>query len=270
MTMQKSLCLVIPTAIYKQWQWFWQENAQFLSDLDIIVVANFDQPGNTQAKNLMWIKITKPLGFAKTVNLGLRQALTNNYQFIGTCNDDVILSKNSIDLTTEIALKEKWGAINPIILSANQRIESAGIKLLPIGKAEPQTQPTSTSQIYLTQAFNGACVIFNPLALQDVGLFAENFGSYLEDLELSLRMKKENWQIYVNPKIEIIHYGQQTSKQLLSWRKTWLDFINWWRIILSYTDNQTWKDYGFQILTERARNAWGVIKAFAHSLKRGD
>ncbi len=128
--------------------------------------------------------------------------------------------------------------------------------VLPFGKAEPIKSPTD-SQI---DSFNGAAVLFNRQALEKVGLFDERFGSYLEDIDLGLRLKKYGWQNRVVSEAKVRHIGQQTSQSRKK-TKAWQDVKNWWLVMLKNYSLEHWLKYFPQIMVERLRNVSGFLKA---------
>ncbi len=227
-------------------------------------------------------------GFAPTVNRGFRSA-AKTADWYGTVNDDVILSAGWLRRLLQRAEKfKKVGSINPVILnplnsqlrtssfqlptpnselptpnsqlSTSFKIESAGIRILPIGKAMPITQIMIKPTV--VDATNAACVLYRAEALKQVGFFDEKFISYLEDIDLALRLKRAGWLNLVIPDVTVIHQRHATSQKSLSAkRRAWLNLRNWWFVILKNWSWQWWLKYGPQILLERGRNFSGWLKA---------
>jgi GT2 family glycosyltransferase len=129
--------------------------------------------------------------------------------------------------------------------------------VLPQGKAE---RVTSLEEKTATNAFNAAAVLFNRKALSEVGLFDERFGSYLEDIDLGLRMTNRGWHHVTDTSVSITHLGQQTSKAKPV-KKAWQDCKNWWLVVINNYSLDMWLRYFPQILLERARNVSGLFKA---------
>ncbi len=197
-------------------------------------------------------------GYAKTVNIGFRVATG---ALVATCNDDVILVKDWLEKLSA-GLFKSWGSVNPIICNRDQTIESAGVEVELRGKAKPIVLVPDKTKLIPVDATNAACVSYNPEALNKIGLFDERFGSYLEDIDISLRLKRAGYINLVNPTITITHLKHQTSKDLLP-HKALLDARNWWFVILK---NWTISDYilnFFSIILERIRNISGVIKSIS-------
>ena len=114
------------------------------------------------------------------------------------------------------------GSINPVIEKENGEIESMGIKLLVKGKAEPIIRYLSGNgravqvpkSYYEVDATNAAAVIYSKTGLNKVGLLDEKFGSYLEDIDLSLRLTRAGYKNIVSLKSRVKHVGQSSSKDL--------------------------------------------------------
>ena len=228
-------------------------------ELELIIVSSALNPKNiwqfrAEFSGVRFILLEKNLGFATTVNLGWQSATK---KWLGTINDDTIMSADWISESLSF-VNNKVGSINPLIIGVDGKIESAGIRILPLGKALPTThQPKA--KYFSTDATNGAAVLYNHEALEKVGLFDERFGSYLEDIDLSLRLKKKGYYNTVCTTTEIIHKKHSTSRKMGRYKR-WLDAKNWWLVILKNWPLKWWLRYLPQIILERGRNLWGVMK----------
>ncbi len=253
--------LVIPSVFHDQLIWFMEHNAPLLQSIQVIVVTSDSLTTraslDTYLANFTIHTIERPLGFAKTVNIGLRAATTD---WIATCNDDVELVDGWLDSLISEA-SDSTAGLNPIITAPDGSIESAGIQVLPIGKAIARTSniPLKT---YATEALNAACVVYRRTALEEVGYFDERFGSYLEDIDLSLSFSKGGWHQLIVPTVTIVHHRHQTSTKVLGKKKSFYDARNWCYILAKHW---SWKALIMHfpgIVVERARNLSGVLKAF--------
>lgn len=57
----------------------------------------------------------------------------------------------------------------------------------------------------------GAYYFMRKSAMDQAGLFDEDFFLYVEEVELSYRFKKKGWDVWYLPKWKIVHYGQVTT-----------------------------------------------------------
>lgn len=259
--LRQSIDIVIPNRKKELLDKFLKDNPkETLGGEQYTVVTSALKPKEIMAykrsnPHIRWILLKDNKGFANTVNTGLKASPGD---WTGTVNDDVILEKgwgaNSVH-----DLPKDAGSVNPLIYRSDGTIESAGITILTRGKAQPLTTRPN-KEITKTDATNGAAVIYSKKALTMVGLFDERFGSYLEDLDLSLRLLRNGFGNYISTRAQIVHLGQSTSKTVLGRRKKFLDFKNWIFLILK---NWSLRDIlvNFpQILIERGRNLWGIFK----------
>lgn len=262
MTQEKGISMTIPNMDLPLLDTFLRENEGVLKSIDelIIVSSGLDSQSVWQYRkkhpSIIWIPIMENHGFAHTVNIGLRRS---TYTRIGTCNDDTILSKSFFSEVTMSALT-KIGSLNPVVRKPDGRIESVGITVLKKGKALPITtiaDDVVTSQV--VDATNGACVVYEKTALNTVGIFDEKFGSYLEDIDLSLRLSRAGFHNYVLAKESITHLGQQTSRKMGA-RKRLLDLRNWMYVIAKNWSHKDLLSNFLEIAVERGRNLWGVFK----------
>lgn len=65
----------------------------------------------------------------------------------------------------------------------------------------------------IVPAFCGAGVLIDKKALKDVGLFDEDFFMYYEDVELSYRLKENNWNVLYCPNARVRHIHTASSKE---------------------------------------------------------
>ena len=254
--------IVVPNMKADLLKAFLKKNEQFLSDLDEVIIVS---SGITQEKFWEWkekyphfriVFVKKNNGFASTVNIGFRVARS---KWIGTVNDDVILTSEWVKKLLNCADVDT-GSLNPIIHKTNGEIESCGIEVLDKGKALPITlSVTSTKKCMQVDATNAACVLYGHKALQEIGLFDEKFESYLEDIDLSLRIKRKNYKSIVSTEVGVTHIGQSTSISLHS-KKQFLDFKNWILVIIKNWGVKNILIHFPSIFVERLRNISGILK----------
>jgi len=227
-------------------EWEWHKD-----ELIVVSSSKDSQDLMLQYPNASFIWLNEPLGFAKTVNLGWQRA---RGQWIGTVNDDTILPKRCMAAMT-VNVPAKTGSIQPCVIRPNGAIESLGVTVYSKGKASgniKSSQPSDT--------VNAAAVLFAREALEQTGFFDESFVSYLEDVDLGLRIKMLGWKHCVQSQVLVTHLGHQTMSAFPA-RKAWYDVRNWWKIVTKPYWLRYWKKDAFGILLERGRNMNGFFKA---------
>ena len=65
---------------------------------------------------------------------------------------------------------------------------------------------------YTTEYVKGACVLFRRAALEQVGLFDEQFWMFAEELDLFRRLANAGWQTWVLPQLRVVHRGGTTTR----------------------------------------------------------
>ena len=62
----------------------------------------------------------------------------------------------------------------------------------------------------------GACLTVRRETIEQVGLLDESFFMYSEEMDWCYRIKQGGWRIVYLPTAEVIHYGGQSSKQVIA------------------------------------------------------
>jgi N-acetylglucosaminyl-diphospho-decaprenol L-rhamnosyltransferase len=250
-----NVSIVVPNVRLSQLEEFLKHNYQYFSfeSEELICVTSAKVSALKELyPEVIFITFDRPAGFAATVNIGLCRA---RGRYIGTVNDDVIL-QSGFDQAIS-AFEKMTGTVQPLVMNPGEVVESYGVSIQPRGKAEANKEPVTTSD-----TINAAAVVFSRDALESAGFFDEKFGSYLEDIDLGLRMKQAGFEHKVLSDWLVVHLGQQTSK---AWpvRKAWQDTKNWWLIVLKPYWWKYWPAHGIAILIERLRNANGLRKVWS-------
>lgn len=60
----------------------------------------------------------------------------------------------------------------------------------------------------------GACMVIRREALDEVGLFDEDYFMYSEEVDLCARFKNGGWSLYWLPSAEVVHFGGQSTQQI--------------------------------------------------------
>jgi N-acetylglucosaminyl-diphospho-decaprenol L-rhamnosyltransferase len=60
----------------------------------------------------------------------------------------------------------------------------------------------------------GAAMLFRRETIQQTGGFDLDYHMYVEEIDLCMRVKRAGWEIYCLPKVEIVHYEGQSTRQV--------------------------------------------------------
>jgi len=173
-------------------------------------------------------------GFAKGCNIGVKIANEIGYENTLLLNNDTVVEPNF--LTKMLGSLLHSDAVIPQIrfYEPKNRIWNCGGSINKFGKRKYFFNGKNVdSLINNNEDFNvtfatGCCLLLKTKKFIDIGLFSEKFFFGEEDIDFSLRMLKENWNVVCNPTSIIYHkVGASLSgdeeKQL---RKACVHYLN--------------------------------------------
>lgn len=174
------------------------------------------------------------LGFAAGNNVGIKYALNQGGDYIALLNNDTTVKSDFLSELLKVMEKdEKIGAASSKIYFAkgyefhkqgkkyksNQLgkvIWYAGGKIdwknvYGSNRGVDEVDKGQYDKSVETDFATGACVIVRAEALKKVGMFDEKYYLYLEDADLSMRLKKRKYKVMYAPKSVIWHKVSQSS-----------------------------------------------------------
>jgi GT2 family glycosyltransferase len=172
------------------------------------------------------------LGFAGGNNVGIKHSLNHGADFVLVLNNDTVVAKNLIRGLLKTASKyPNAGAISPkiyfaegyefhesryrkaergkVIWYAGGNIDWANV--LGTNRGVDEVDEGQYEKIHKTDFATGACVLLRKQVLKEVGMFDERYYLYLEDVDLSQRMKEKGWEILYSPRGHLWHKVAQSS-----------------------------------------------------------
>lgn len=158
-------------------------------------------------------------GFAATANRGIRVA---SGTWILLLNNDTELAPGAVGALLETAGRHPDAAmIAPFVLSLRDRvtIDSAGMLIFPDGTARPRWHGTPASSVPLrgeeeVLVPSGAAAMIRADWLDRVGLLDEGMTSYLEDIDLGLRIRRAGGGAVFSPDAVVYHHFSGTTGAL--------------------------------------------------------
>lgn len=159
------------------------------------------------------------LGFAAANNLGIKKAIELNTDYIFLLNPDTIIEENCLAKLSQTA-KEKL-ILQPLVLlhRNNQKtdlINTTGsyLNFLGISYCNDYLQKANSVIKKDVPLASGAAMFFSPKLFKDTNGFDDSFFMYDEDMDLSWRARKLNYQIQLIPQAVIWHkYSYSKNKQ---------------------------------------------------------
>jgi len=194
-------------------------NSTTNSNFKIILVDN--ESDNKKVKNFKYrneieiIQNKKNEGFSKANNIGIDYALKNNYDYTILLNNDTIVEKNLIETLLKIAQAKNFSVLQPLILNYNgKEIWNAGgrINYLFGNFITKKILVNSLDSSHeLTEWFTGCCCLFKTKIFKEIGKLDERFFAYYEDVDFSLRLKKNRYKIGFTSETQIYHHESFSS-----------------------------------------------------------
>jgi GT2 family glycosyltransferase len=171
-------------------------------------------------KDLHFILNNKNTGFCKANNQAIEKILSKNtFNFIMLLNSDTEVSPFFIKpLVDKFKSDEKIGAVQPLILNWSDKSTIWKYEG-DINRTFGITSHRNKNKIFLdekmksyTEWASGCCIFTTPSIFKEVGLFDEIFFAYYEDVDWSIRLKKQNYLIALSKLSEVYHHESGSSK----------------------------------------------------------
>jgi GT2 family glycosyltransferase len=187
---------------------------------------------NSRRITFKLIKNRTNLGFAEGNNVGMRYALDSSADYIVLLNDDTIVDKNLlVNLVKEVKRQKKAGAISPkIYFAKGYEFHKKRYRKKELGKViwyaggdidwnnvygsnhgVDSVDKGQFDKVTETDFTTGCCVIFRREVLKSTGLYNSRYFAYLEDAELSQRIRKAGWRVLYTPHAHLWHKVSQSS-----------------------------------------------------------
>ena len=204
------------------------------ADVEMLVVDNASHDGSLEAVRQTYpqvITIVNPanLGFGAACNQAINASTA---PFILLLNSDAAITPQSFQTLYEtISASAQCGAAGCRIVNSadsettntrnfltpfNQAFEQAGVMdwinwkyLRRSHRPTPDQNELDCSVDWL----DGACLMIRRAALDEVGLFDEEFFIYSEDEDLCFRLRKHGWTICYSAKGSARHHGAASTSQ---------------------------------------------------------
>lgn len=164
------------------------------------------------------------LGFSKACNLGAKNA---EGKYIVLLNNDTVIKPNWLESLIDFMEKNpQAGACGSKLLTKDGLIQEAGNVVLNDGNifcfgSEKNAFRPQYNKICEVDYCSGASLCVRKDLWDKIGGFDEESYSpaYYEDVDLCFAIRKEGFKVYYNPKSELYHYENITSKTIFSKEK---------------------------------------------------
>ncbi|HSX14785.1 MAG TPA: glycosyltransferase family 2 protein [Candidatus Saccharimonadales bacterium] len=194
------------------------------NDFEVVVVDNGSVDASKdiikqQFPQVTLIELDKNYGFAGGVNAGIKYALNKKAWAVALFNNDAVADKDWLRRLEETLRHSNLAAAvtSQFLNIDGKTIDSIGdyysVWGLPFPKGRGQARQSDAKVLEVFGASGGAS-LYLAEALQDIGLFDEDFFAYYEDVDLSFRARLRGWKIYYQPAAIAFHHIGGTSSKL--------------------------------------------------------
>lgn len=200
-------------------------------DHEVIVVDNDSQDDSvprlySQFPEVFVFENAENMGFAKANNLGIHAA---QYDLILLLNPDTVVRHGAIDEMVKVMrTSPDAGGCGPKLLFPDGRhqvscfpeptlIKEAwrlfhGDALMPM--AVYSSSIWSSTDPVAVDTVQGACLMLQRAALNEVGLLDEDYFMYTEEVDLCYRLRHAGWNLFWVPAAEVVHRGATATQQV--------------------------------------------------------
>ncbi len=209
--------------------------------LEVVVVDNGSSDGSlaelpTHPK-LQVIEAGENLGFAKACNLGARSSSADYLLFL---NPDCLIDPARVfALMAVLEASDQVGMVGPLLLNTDGTEQAGGRRRVPtplrsfaqafgLGALARIFTKRRTSigaelnEPFAVEAISGACMLVKRIAVDEVGLWDEDYFLHCEDLDWCMRFQEKGWQIHFVPKVKVVHEKgvcSQARPVFVEWHK---------------------------------------------------
>ena len=177
-------------------------------------------------KRLILIKNEKNYGFSEGNNIAMRYALNalNSEYFLLLNNDTTVDRQFLKELVKFAIIDDTTGLVGPKIIDyQSKKIQSVGGKISLFNLRTPfisigygECDNNQYNQIKTRDWLLGCCLLIPTYAIKNVGFFNADLFAYCEDVDLSIRMKKNNYKNFYCPTAVIWHKGGASGGGIMS------------------------------------------------------
>jgi GT2 family glycosyltransferase len=199
-------------------------NATTYKNLEILVVDN----GTTdeRAKRVLKrypvkvIPYKERFNYSRANNLGVGQA-TGRY-IVLLNNDTEVVTPNWLELMVSLLEMPGVGAVGPLLLYHDGRVQHAGVVLGLRGTADhvmrgfPSDSDGYAGSLSCTRevmAVTGACLMTTRSLYVEVGGLCEYYGTHYQDVDFCLKLLDRGMRILFTPRAVLYHHESATRRQ---------------------------------------------------------
>lgn len=156
-------------------------------------------------------------GFSGGVNIGIRHAIENDYEYVALLNNDAVITVTWLETLVAASKKADSSATTGLLLNGDgTKIESTGDSYSAWGLPFPRQRDEPVDKARDSEfVFGGTAgaTLYKTELFRDIGLFDETFFAYFEDTDISFRAQLAGHKAYYEKSAIAYHdHGTTSSK----------------------------------------------------------
>lgn len=188
------------------------------------------------------------LWWGGSVNLGIKYALKNNFDYVLLLNNDNIVDNNFLINLLDLASKNKKLIVGSVVLYNNSNIiKSSGVKINWLkGKFNLVDRNQKYNKKYKCKSFfevdtlGGQGVLIPIQVFKEIGMIDnKNFPQYTGDTDFYLKAKKNDFKIVIQPKSIVWDDVSSTGLIKINRRLSFINFLKSFNSIKSHMSFKT-------------------------------
>jgi len=237
------------------------------------------QPIIKKYKDLIFDIQPENTGFAGGVNIGIKWALKNNFDYVALLNNDATIDKNWLKNMLAATVREKVAMVACLMLDGKgEKIIETGDFYTMWGVPElrdenkPVREASESGSVF---GATGGAVLYSAKLFREIGLFDEKLFAYDEDVDIAWRANLRGFRGYYEKSAIVYHNAHATSNKMPGFTVTQvfqnLPVVFWknvpagllwpigWRFFLAYM-----MFFGYKIIQG---SGWPALKGIVRSWK---
>ncbi|MGA9117670.1 MAG: glycosyltransferase family 2 protein [Bacteroidota bacterium] len=171
-------------------------------------------------------------GFAAAANAGIR---VSSGEFILVANPDLVFQPGALStLVAALRGDRTLGAVMPLLLDAHGRVQGGYARRLPrllqvlffhtilepwsrrrpfLVRGVLESRAVDRGPVALVEQIPGACMLIRREVIREVGLMAEEYGLFFEDVDWCHRIRAAGWLLGRVGEARVVHAGGGTFER---------------------------------------------------------
>ena len=200
-------------------------------ECEVIVVDNASSDGSAGMVRAKYplaklIANTGNVGFAEANNQAYAVSTGRSFLLL---NPDTVVRGNVLKTLVEfLDNHDRAGAVGPLVVNDDGSLQYSWARFPTLwseamckldrrieGLARPPTTTAETRSLepFMVDWVGGCCLMVKRRAMEQIGAMDESLFMYFEETDWCLRLHKAEWEVWVEPAAEIMHYGGRSSQQ---------------------------------------------------------